>query len=711
MHDDDPALGGGEQPAALASPPGRSPGLRRFERWPDGYQTEASWKYGTEQERRVRKGERPSHVRIEDRDIPVFHISQVYFPRRRPNELQVARHEFLRRFWFPARHDKYLFCDDGTATIDYHAQRAKGVEVPWFTEGLVVQHLRGESVYGTFAQQSFPRRPARTYYVALDLDLHLNTGGNLGLFREQVGAVLGHFWGRLGCQVVVSAEKLNGLHVYLFFDEPVSLEKARLCMQAELVRLHEKHPDLARRVAEWNMHLKASHPGKTWRVRQIDDLEIYPDETHGFRFIGTRGKVVLADREIGTAKWGVSTRGRRKGEDIIGFDVVSWWRAMQTGERMPLDEVLRIFESRLPERIEPPVGNLVVRIGDKDDPPVLAVRPGTDPVERPESVGVTSGSDPEGLAVQPRMGALYRQTRRKITGFWMGTYNPKGWFETAVIVTARLVWAEGLTEEEAAALLGRYAREIPEEARHCSTRLLAEDWGRIDRDITKAVRNAYGGGKRYDANRSDAELGMTIRAWARLGFRMSDKTTWGCSGMAAPEEVKIEWIEADRKDIRLWLMPALKIDDVPLAVDVATAVVLLTAAKDREERGWGYEYLKKWLPDNFGIPCSKRSKLAAVFQSLEDLRIIRVLHPARKGRATRWAFGARVEARLAGDVTEQWKVVEDEDAAEERRERKRRLLFPCESDEWGLDEGGEVGMGSTLLCSLFTHFDIRSSAC
>ena len=86
----------------------------------------------------------------------------------------------------------------------------------------------------------------------------------------------------------------------------------------------------------------------------------------------------------------------------------------------------------------------------------------------------------------------------------------------------------------------------------------------------------------------------------------------------------------------------LKIDDPELAVRVATGIVGLTQVKEAENKGWGYAYLKQWLPDNFGIKCGKQAKQAAVFKSLVDLRILRVLSKGKKGRATRWALGSRV---------------------------------------------------------------------
>ena len=100
-----------------------------------------------------------------------------------------------------------------------------------------------------------------------------------------------------------------------------------------------------------------------------------------------------------------------------------------------------------------------------------------------------------------------------------------------MIVTARLFAHEGLSEDNAVKLLKPYVREIPEEARHCSGRLLKEDWSSIDHDIIKAVKNAFGGnGKQADVDRSDQELNKTVAAWSKYGFKISDKATWNQSG-------------------------------------------------------------------------------------------------------------------------------------------------------------------------------------
>ena len=125
-----------------------------------------------------------------------------------------------------------------------------------------------------------------------------------------------------------------------------------------------------------------------------------------------------------------------------------------------------------------------------------------------------------------------------------------------VIVTARLVAKEGAAQEEVVKLLRTYAREIPEDARHCSSRLIKGDWRSIDHDIAKAVKNAFGGNcQQSDVDRSDKELTKTIATWSKFGFRVSDKATWHQQSESSEANITINWTEDDRRDITLWLMP------------------------------------------------------------------------------------------------------------------------------------------------------------
>ncbi len=103
-------------------------------------------------------------------------------------------------------------------------------------------------------------------------------------------------------------------------------------------------------------------------------------------------------------------------------------------------------------------------------------------------------------------------------------------------------------------------------------------------------------------------------------------------------------------------------------------------------------------PDNFGIPCGKQAKQAAVFKALVDLRIMRALRKGKKGQATQWAHGSRVIARLNGDECQS-------DADPTTQSRENLTLMIGESWRWSPwdeleGEGGEEAKGSTSLCSL-----------
>ena len=129
---------------------------------------------------------------------------------------------------------------------------------------------------------------------------------------------------------------------------------------------------------------------------------------------------------------------------------------------------------------------------------------------------------------------------------------------------------------------------------------------------------------------------------------------------------------------------------------MATEIVRLTEIKQTEGKGWGYAYLKKWLPDNFGIKCGKQAKQAAIFKSLRDLRIIRMVSEGKKGTATKWAMGSRVLARLDGDH-KNFAVIANKEYVPGNVEEAWELS-PWDDLEV---KGGEERKGSTSLCSLF----------
>lgn len=209
---------------------------------------------------------------------------------------------------------------------------------------------------------------------------------------------------------------------------------------------------------------------------------------------------MIADKVIGVVPSGTYDRGKRKGQTKYGFDVVSWWQSIQTGERMPQEEVERIILSRLPtEQLALPEPVPRNEADPKPEPCLVT----------PVVSGVGDEPRERGDVVRPKevaTGGLRRRTWSTMTRYWLGLDNPPGWFQKAVVVTARLLLKEGLSEAETVSLLQRYAREIPEAARHCSSRLASGDWASIDQDIAKMVSNVLANGRQADAERSDRNL-------------------------------------------------------------------------------------------------------------------------------------------------------------------------------------------------------------
>lgn len=376
-----------------------------FARWPQGYATKTTWKY--DEGRLLKKGASPSFVHIDGKEIPVFHISQTK-PMPKLSGLELAKFEFMRRFWVHARHDRYLLCDDKTSTIDWKSQQLAGRKAPYFDERLVEQHLQGKKVYGLFAEESFRSRPSRTPWLAIDLDLHLKTGGNLSIFKAQLEVLLDRLWGKHFSQLAVSDELVNGVHLYLYLPVLQSLDGARRWLATLLNDLHTANPELAEKVDQWNQKLKLTD--KNWKVRQVNDLEIYPHERHGFRFIGAKGKVLLAHKPIGLTTWGFYKQGKKKGQPKIGFDLEAWWESLQTDERMPLEEVLDFVNARLPSD-QPAFPEAV----QKNSPASLIMPTEETKVESSQVTASPAAAPPP---------SFKGQTRKLLTDYWLGKRGP-----------------------------------------------------------------------------------------------------------------------------------------------------------------------------------------------------------------------------------------------------------------------------------------------
>lgn len=609
-----------------------------FEFWPEGFATRANWFY--QHTRRIKTGEKPNFVRVPAGLVPVFELAQTRLITRKQSDFEHAKTEFLRRFWFYSRHDAYLWISsEKSSYIDVTTQRQNGHEVPWLSEEMVLEHVQGNKVYGVMAQKP-AKKAAMTYWIAIDLDLHVETGGNLDLFQRQLQALLNCFWGKMNSQLVVSSTKANGVHLYLYFDKPTSLQRTQQLLKKDLAELHAQNTDLAAGVDAWNNGLKRTLPTKTWKVRQLDGLEIYPVSNKGFRFIGVKGKVVLADSVIGLTSWGEYTRGKKKGQPRQGFDLISWWSALNSTDRMPVQEVMDYVATRLPDSTEQVRVDLSVETQSVKAAKNTAAE--TNVIEsNASSARNPSRSNPTG----------YKGNARKtLMDFWLGNNNPPKSLDSTFLVTARLLRQEGLTQDEILAVITQYVKDLPDQARNCSSRLQPGKEVDLQRTIIKQVNNAYTKPSAYDPEAARQKLAETILTWKKGGFRLSDKKTWHLTGRVQ-NEITVQWTESDLRAFASILLPALKVKNLDLAKLVATEVVKMAWTKEQFHQGWGYGFLKTWLPEKFGIPCAKPKKQQDVLKALKHLKIIQEYGKAvPKVRATIWHLGQRARARIESDL-------------------------------------------------------------
>jgi hypothetical protein len=100
---------------------------------------------------------------------------------------------------------------------------------------------------------------------------------------------------------------------------------------------------------------------------------------------------------------------------------------------------------------------------------------------------------------------------------------------------------------------------------------LAGDWSAIDTNIVNDVAEAYSdnaGQEEIDV--SNAKMRTSVAYWSKIGFKLSDKSTWNRHGGRRPKgNPHVEWSDEDRKNILCYLGPALGKKHAHLACDVA----------------------------------------------------------------------------------------------------------------------------------------------
>jgi hypothetical protein len=369
----------------------------------------------------------------------------------------------------------------------------------------------------------------KTRFIAIDHDFH---GNDRDVFLEQAAVLLNHFhgWGTWHYQVRLS--QITGMHDILTFDSSKPLKKVLALVRKRLAQLDQQHPDLAARA-------------KAAGMPTFSKMEVFPQPNKGFRLPLCQGYQMLLDRPLAM----VTVRGRMV-QDVVGY--VNWLND-PCRKYMPKQEILDLLRRNL--------GAVQTKLKEK-------------PVVNPQTAATKTTKKQQSSEI----GSLKGCCRQKVVGFWRGTFNPPGSLNKFIMVSARILFFEGVAEQDAAELLKNYVRDLPDDARGCSQRLLDEDWSSIDATICSDLARAFSdNGGQKDIDISNEKLKMSVDCWQKIGFKLSDKATW-CHNARRPKgNLHVSWTDEDKKKIFYYLGPALGKKHAHLACDVAEGIIKLVA--------------------------------------------------------------------------------------------------------------------------------------
>ena len=529
-----------------------------------------------------------------NQEVPLFHASQT-----EPVELTPRTRAYLqfeKIFFLFAAKDTFIRWNCEKQNIRNPGELGDwetihGADRGFLSESLTRRHINQREIIGV---HSGPR----TRYLAIDHDFH---GRDRNVYLDQAEVLVDNFHGS-GWHYQVNVDDIDGMHYLRVFDSPRNLQAVRWALRQRLRQLDQEFPDLAARA-------------KAADMKTLGQLEIYPSMTTNFRLPLSRGRQMILDRLLPLVK-----HRKRSVQDVEEY---IRWLHDPNRQYMTKESILTLLWKNL-----------------ASSRPKITSR---------AAISATKQAGKDGIG----LGKLTGCCRPKLTNFWSGTFNPPKSLNQALIVTARIFFFEGVSEQRAYDLLWAYTSALPPNAHGCSDRLEQGDRKAVDRCITWSVKQAYGGNKgQSEIEMSDAKLRQSVACWQRGGFKLSDTSTWNNCWVRYSTIPDISWTADDELAINAYLAPVLGKKCPVSALIVAQGMVKLAAVKHAQENGMDYSYWQAFLRDEFGVVCGNRNKLHAILQSALELELLDIHCAAiwhadsRKGFATVYCPGKRVADRI-----------------------------------------------------------------
>jgi len=225
-----------------------------------------------------------------------------------------------------------------------------------------------------------------------------------------------------------------------------------------------------------------------------------------------------------------------------------------------------------------------------------------------------------------------------VTDFWSGKHCPIGTLDEVLPTTIRIAQSQGYTDPEIIEGLTFLRRQMPDEARECSSRLEKTSNGRTKfaRDVKKKIRYMSNGG-----GQPDPEKSRSILSECKWRGDIFDPSTWEQpesrynlqSGefKVSPEQlcdIGTDFVSAFPKKFRHIVSKRVN--------DIISAMAKLAAIKSKEENGIVYSYWKKFFLDQFHLDLSSRY-IKSVLKAAKELGVIKVT--SKLGRSNMYQPG------------------------------------------------------------------------
>jgi hypothetical protein len=440
-----------------------------------------------------------------------------------------------------------------------------------------------------------------TRFLLIDLDLH---GKNFDVFEEQAKVLLEKFNGKDAWHCQVHESEVNGIHFIRVYEKNVMLDFEVARLRKMLQRLDSENPALRERA-------------KSSGMKNFGELEIYPSRNgNGVRLPLSRGRKVFLDRELKLLPY----KGKMV-QDVVGY--IDWLndperQYMKTEKILGYLHYFRDFTLKSEKTVS--------------DSKVFK-----------EKEIISKG--------------WKGNMRRILREFWLdGNANGISLNEH-IIVLCRLAAQFGHTESHIINGVNDMIMSLPECAVVASGRLINKEYEQIIKVITTSASNAFYG----NSHQSDSEKSTRILQSVFLKLRDFDPldvSTW--TKMVEPVSVVPVWTIEQKETIFPKFRKVLFVKSDDIVEEFLCKIINLTLNKEKQESGWGKDYLKVWMENEFPmIKCAKSEKRHRIIKCLEDYGIIKVVIKGVKHRfATYWTLGYQaqiaigVENEVVYDTTE-----------------------------------------------------------